>query len=168
MYSTKEIAGIRKYLSTHQHTISVAESVTSGHLQAALSLAEGALEIFQGGLTAYNLGQKARHLHVDPIHAQTTNCVSQKVADAMAIHVAQLFSSYWGVAITGYAAPVPELGITELFAFYAVALEGRVVLRKKIFTREQEILKAQLDYTNMLLKDLHEYLAVAESDLRQA
>ncbi|MEO5601480.1 MAG: nicotinamide-nucleotide amidohydrolase family protein [Cyclobacteriaceae bacterium] len=108
MYNIKALEILKNYLVTRNQTISVAESVTSGHLQAALSLANQATAFFHGGITAYNLGQKARHLSVNPIHALGCNCVSEKVAEEMAINVRRLFSSDWSIGITGYAAPVPE------------------------------------------------------------
>jgi nicotinamide-nucleotide amidase len=104
-----------------KQTISVAESVTSGKLQAAFSLAPMATIFFQGGITAYNLQQKLKHLHVEPIQALQCNCVSQLIAEEMAVGCAKLFSSDWAVGITGYAEPIPEQHIDECFAFYALA-----------------------------------------------
>ena len=75
---------IGEALISSKQTIAVAESVTAGHLQACLSLADKALEFFQGGITAYNIGQKTKHLGVNPIHALATNCVSEKIAGEMA------------------------------------------------------------------------------------
>ena len=46
-------------------TLAVAESLTCGHLQAAIGAISGASEFFRGGLTAYTLAQKVRHLGVD-------------------------------------------------------------------------------------------------------
>lgn len=86
-------------------TMAVAESVTAGHIQALLSLAPGAFGYFQGGVTAYNLGQKAKLLGIDPIHAEEINCVSEKVAKEMAKGVCRLFSSDYGLGITGYVSP---------------------------------------------------------------
>jgi nicotinamide-nucleotide amidase len=159
MYNTDDIAGIKNYLVRNGHTLSVAESVTSGHLQAALSLADGASEFFQGGITAYNLGQKARHLKIDPIHAESCNCVSEKTADEMALHALELFSSDWSISITGYAAPVPALGISERYAFYAVAFRGQIILKKRIVTQEENLMKAQVSLANVLLKAFQEYLS---------
>ncbi|RAK35983.1 UNVERIFIED_ORG: PncC family amidohydrolase [Chitinophaga ginsengisegetis] len=118
---------IRQLLTGNQQTVAVAESVTAGHLQVMLSLAEKAMDFFQGGITTYNIGQKTKHLNIDPIHAQTCDCVSEKVALEMSIAVGPLFSADWGIAITGYASPVPELGITELFAYYAFSFKGQPV-----------------------------------------
>lgn len=92
MYPIKEINAIKDYMIGRHKTIAIAESVTSGHLQAAFSLADNAAFFYQGGITTYNLGQKTRHLHVEPIHAELCNCVSELVAGQMAVGVAKKFS----------------------------------------------------------------------------
>src|SRR3982751_949315 len=108
MYTILEINSVRDYMLLHNETIAVAESVTSGLLQAAFSQPGNAANFFQGGLTAYNLGQKFKHLNVEPIHAENCDCVSQIVADQMAKSVADHFQSDWGIGVTGYSTPVPE------------------------------------------------------------
>lgn len=144
---------IKQYMLDHQESLSVAESVTSGQLQAALSLAEEATRFYQGGMTAYNLGQKARHLGIDPIHGEAYNCVSEQIAGSMAEHVCELFSSDWGIGITGYAAPVPALKIKTRHAYYAFAHKGEKTLVKKITAPALSIPKAQQHFVEELLKD---------------
>jgi PncC family amidohydrolase len=156
MYDLKIISAIKDYLVKNNHTLSVAESVTAGHLQAALSLADGATDFFQGGITTYNLGQKSRHLGVDPIYGLKCNCVSEITSRQMALGSLSLFTSNWAIAITGYAAPVSELGIDELFAHYAIAFDGSIVLSKKIVTEEKGVRQVQLFYTDSVLKALRE------------
>lgn len=116
---------IREKLLTRKETIAVAESVTSGMLQAALSQAKDAVLFYQGGITAYNIGQKYRHLMVDPIHADACNCVSEKIAESMAIHVCELFSSNWGIGVCGYAAPAEE-SQGKMYAYYAIACDNHI------------------------------------------
>jgi nicotinamide-nucleotide amidase len=158
MYQKNEVSGIKDYMLKKGETLSVAESVTAGHLQAALSLAEGATNFFQGGITAYNMGQKSRHLRVDPIHALSCNCVSERIAAEMAIHARELFSSHWAIAITGYAAPVPELDIHNLFAFYSIAFGNKIMIAEKINAEGDDVLKVQLFYTNLVITRFHNYL----------
>lgn len=156
MYTTAIIESIKDQIVSQNQTLCVAESVTSGHLQAALSLATEASRFFQGGMTAYNLGQKARHLHVNPIHATTCNSVSETIADEMALNALRLFSSDWSIGITGYASPLPELGIKELFAFYAIAFRSRVLHRGRVESEDIGALKVQVFYANHVLKELNE------------
>lgn len=155
MYDEKIIGGIKDILTTKQQTIAVAESVTAGHLQVALASAEYASKFFQGGITAYNLGQKARHLNVEPIHAESCNCVSEKIAAQMALQVAKSFSCDWGIAVTGYAAPIPECNIDELFAFYAIAFQDTILAAAKISAEKDDPIKVQILYVNKILNDFY-------------
>lgn len=158
MYNTQVIQSIKEKIVVQKQTLCVAESVTSGHLQAAISLANEASKFFQGGMTAYNLGQKARHLHVNPIHATTCNSVSETIADEMALNALSLFSSDWSLAITGYASPLPEMGITDLFAFYTIAFRKQIVRRGKIECEDFGPLKVQVYYANHVLKEFNNCL----------
>lgn len=158
MYPTIAITRIKNELINHNRSIAVAESVTAGHLQAALSQAENAACIFQGGMTVYNLGQKARHLHVDPIEAEANNCVSEAISKRMAISVAALFMSDYGIGITGYAAPVPEKGIEDLFAYYAISFNGAIIDSGRLESPTYDALQVQLKYTDAVLKRLADLL----------
>jgi nicotinamide-nucleotide amidase len=140
-----------------EETIAVAESVTSGLLQLAFSTAERALEFYQGGITTYNLGQKSRHLLINPVHAVACNCVSEKVAADMALNICKLFTSDWGIGITGYASPVPESG-NKLFAYYAIAWHAAVIKAKRIEAEKNTPLNVQLLYARSLLKDFSMHL----------
>ncbi|HZY82242.1 MAG TPA: nicotinamide-nucleotide amidohydrolase family protein [Cyclobacteriaceae bacterium] len=153
---------IAKTLVDREETIAIAESVTAGNLQAAFSLAKNATEFYHGGITVYNTAQKARHLHVDPIAADRTNCVSESVSTTMAREVCSLFSSNWGIAITGYAAPVPEWNVRNtLFAWYAIALNGQVLMSKKIEVGKMPMDKVQKYFTRTVLKDFAKFLSTA-------
>ncbi|GAA4742765.1 CinA family protein [Flavisolibacter ginsenosidimutans] len=157
MFNRQALDELRDSLLGTRQTIAVAESVTSGFLQAAFSTVPDAASFFHGGITAYNLGQKYRHLRVDPIHAEDCNCVSEQVAATMALEVCQLFSSHWGVAITGYATKVPEGG-NELHAFYAVAHKGKVVEEAIVRANTKEGVDAQLYFVNEVLKALQKQI----------
>jgi nicotinamide-nucleotide amidase len=151
VYPVDEINSIKKILTEKGQTLSLAESVTSGHLQAAFSLADKASEFFQGGITVYNLGQKCRHLSIEPIHAQDHNCVSDKVSVEMALNVNKKFLSDYGIAITGYAATVPEQGINELFAHCAIALRDRILFTERIVTQANQGYDAQVDFARQVI-----------------
>jgi nicotinamide-nucleotide amidase len=103
-------------------TLAVAESLTSGHLQARIGAVSGASAYFLGGLTAYSLEQKVNLLGVDRAEAERTNCVSARVAEQMARGVCVLFGSRLGAATTGYAEPAPASGVTVPHAYWAIAL----------------------------------------------
>jgi PncC family amidohydrolase len=136
-------------------TIAVAESVTAGCLQVHFSRATGATQFFQGGITAYNTGQKVKHLHVEPIHAQSSNAVSPQVATEMALGVCTLFNCNVGIAVTGYATPVPELGILELFAFYAIACKGKIIASRRITPSANEPEEIMQEYARQIIYDCY-------------
>lgn len=108
-------------LAAPRLTLGVAESLTCGNLQARIGSVSGASEFFRGGMTAYALDQKVRHLGVDRAHAERVNCVSATVAEQMSLGVCRLFGTDLGVATTGYAEPNPAQDVHEPFAFWAVA-----------------------------------------------
>jgi PncC family amidohydrolase len=141
-------------LTKKKFTIAMAESVTSGILQTAFSLAENATLFYQGGITAYNIGQKCRHLLVEPVHAIACNCVSQKVSDEMSTGVAKMFTSDIGVGITGYASPVPEQEIHKLFAFISISKKGKIIVAKKINAPKQSMQQVQVYFAERLMREL--------------
>jgi nicotinamide-nucleotide amidase len=118
-------------------TLAAAESMTCGRVQARIGEVSGASEFFLGGITAYTLEQKVRHLGVERADAAACKCVSATVAEQMARGAAALFGADVGVATTGFAEPTDsilkvlrpegrksdtaEMGLAEPFAFWAVA-----------------------------------------------
>lgn len=146
----KQLKLVRERLLTTKQTIAVAEA---GSLQVLISSIKDAERFFQGGSTMYNIGQKYKHLGVEPIHAKSCNCISQKVAEEMASHVCMLFNSDWGVAITGYATPVRESG-NKLYCYYAICHETYILSSGYIAIRKMLPQKAQKSYTNSVIKKL--------------
>lgn len=158
-WDVKNIDKAGKILLRRHKTLAVAESVTAGNLQAVLSLATNARLFFQGGITTYNIGQKCRHLLVEPTHALETNCVSKKVAIQMATEVCNLFKSDYGIGITGYASPVPEKNIEKLFAFIAIASGAKVVLTRKVNAIKKEPSEVQAFFTEQAITLLNSALS---------
>lgn len=163
-YDKKLIDEIKDMITERQSTIAAAESVTAGHLQAALSLATEASAYFQGGITCYNLGQKTRHLNIEPIIAQQSNCIHRKIAADMAQEVCKLFLSNFGIGITGYATIIPEIEQEGLFAFVAIAEDGKLIVEKRLTSSKDQSLDVQVDYTLQVLHLLHEYLRGADNN----
>jgi nicotinamide-nucleotide amidase len=102
-------------------TLAVAESLTCGRVQAKIGAISGASEFFLGGITAYSLAEKVRHLGVDRAAAKKVDCVSADVAGQMACGACRLFGSDLGVATTGYAEPNAKLKVAAPFAWWAIA-----------------------------------------------
>jgi len=158
IYPLKDIEAVKELLIASKATIAVAESVTSGQLQAAFSQAENARQFFQGGITAYNVGQKCRLLRVEPVHALDCNGVSEQVAEEMARHVADVFCSQFGVGVTGYATPVPEKGVLKPFAFYSVYGPQGILRTVRLDAPPAEALDVQLFYVERIVTALRTIL----------
>lgn len=146
------IGMIKDLLIARGHSVSVAESVTSGGIQEAFSLANEATKFYQGGITAYNLGQKAKHLRVDPIEAEANNCVSETIAVVMAKNVSRMFSSDWGLAITGYDSPLPEAGVTRLHACYAISYKQKKIKKGTFYAEKLPQTNVRCYYINSLME----------------
>lgn len=101
-------------------TLSAAESVTGGHVQTTITAVSGASEFFVGGITAYTLEEKVRHLRVERTHARKVACVSQRVAVEMAAGACVLFGSSIAVSTTGYAEPNKARKIKAPQAWWAI------------------------------------------------
>lgn len=156
MYDINALNEIAAAIIKTNESVAVAESVTSGHIQAALSSAVNASKFYQGGITAYNLGQKTRHLNIDPVKAESCDCVSQEIAIAMATEVCRLFTSDWGIGITGYATLLPEQNVEQPFAFYAIVHKGKPIVSQKIFSSEAGTAQVQLFFVDTIIKALHD------------
>ena len=100
--------------------LAVAESLTTGQVQARIGAISGASSFFRGGLTAYTLEQKVRQLGVDRTEAVACNCVSESIARQMARGAATLFDAQIALATTGYAEPSPNDGVATPFAWWAL------------------------------------------------
>jgi nicotinamide-nucleotide amidase len=105
-------------------TLGVAESLTAGNVQTRVAATSGASNYFVGGITAYSLAQKVKHLGVDRVGAKRVNSVSADVAEQMARGACALFSADIGVATTGYAEASPKNGVADPFAWWALARRG--------------------------------------------
>ncbi len=106
-------------------TLSTAESLTCGRVQSAIASISGASEYFLGGITAYSLDQKVRHLGVDRAAARRVNSVSAEIAEQMAQGACRLFGSDLAVATTGYAEPSKADRVEQPFAWWALAHRAR-------------------------------------------
>lgn len=123
---------IKNFCIENGETIATAESVTSGAIQFMLSTAKEAQQIYQGGVTVYNAAQKAIHSGVDPVYAEKVKGVSSELSTQLARSACTLFRSQIGIGITGFATPVPEEGINEVFAYICITRNGELLVNEKL------------------------------------
>jgi nicotinamide-nucleotide amidase len=143
-------------------TLAVAESLTCGQVQAAIGAVPGASNYFLGGITAYSLEQKVRHLGVNRAHARRVNCVSQRVAVEMAQGACARFGADVAVATTGYAEPSRADGVKVPLAWWALC-HGRRGGRATVISGLVELpgatrMQAQERVTREVLRQLAAYL----------
>ena len=153
LFDKRLLEKIGKKILKKKETVAVAESVTSGLLQFAFSNIPDAAKFLQGGITAFNLGQKFKHLTVEPIHAAAFNCVSAKVAEEMTLNVGNMFASDWSIGITGYASAVPE-GNNEVLAYFAIAYKGIIKSKGRLKGVKTDPVMVQFHYAQSVLKKL--------------
>jgi PncC family amidohydrolase len=151
MFDANTIEAVKQELLAKKQTLSVAESVTAGFLQAAIATAALALQFFEGGITTYNINQKVKHLNIDRKTGEQCNCVSEVTANEMASGVSRLFDTDWGIAVTGYATAVPESN-NKLFAYFAICFRGKIVTTQRMDLNNEKPEEAQLKYVDIILK----------------
>ncbi|WP_292010079.1 nicotinamide-nucleotide amidohydrolase family protein [Chryseobacterium sp.] len=138
-------------LLTTNETISVAESVTSGFLQLAFSQMPNASLFYNGGVTAYNLSEKVKLLNIDKEQGLECDCVSPAITEDMAINIAKLFETDWGISVTGYCTPIRHSSY-KLFCFFSFAYKNEIILTKKLELHPKTpSINAQLYYTEFIL-----------------
>lgn len=135
--------------------VSSAESLTAGYLQALLSSRSGASQYFVGGITAYNIDQKVNLLGVDRDHALSCDCVSGKVASAMALGANQLFGSDIGIATTGYSEIYPLMKIEHPQAYISVAFKSEVFCKHVKFSKDLTRQKVQVECARQAVRYLY-------------
>lgn len=151
------LKSIKINLSEKNLTVAVAESVTAGMIQNAVSQIDGASAVFQGGMTVYNLGQKTKQLDINPIAAEACNSVSEAIAQRLSLKIAEKFNAEIGIGITGYGEPLPEENIEAAFAYFAISLNGSIISSGKLEgAKNADLYENQLRYTEFVLKNLAE------------
>jgi nicotinamide-nucleotide amidase len=142
---------IKQFCFDHNISVAVAESASSGFLQVLFSSEKEAGLFFEGGITTYSCKQKARHLDIPFDICDPCNGVAVEIAQRMALKVCDVFDAKIGLSVTGYASPIPEQNIYELYAFGAVALNGKVVFAEKLISDKEDPDEIREDYAKRLV-----------------
>jgi nicotinamide-nucleotide amidase len=105
--------------------LAVAESLTGGLVASSLVSVPGASAVLRGGVVAYATELKAQILGVDAGLLVAHGAVHPDVARQMAVGVARLCGTEWGVSTTGVAGPEAQDGHPPGLVYVAVAGLGR-------------------------------------------
>ncbi len=125
-------------------TLAVAESCTGGLISKLMTDLPGSSRYFLGGVVAYSNEVKARILGVDEELFERDGVVSEAVAEAMAVGVAQRLGASVGVGVTGIAGP--DGGSLEKpvgTVSYSVSLGGKPESQRALFLGDREAVRAQ-------------------------
>lgn len=161
-FNRNELERLKELMLHHGLSLAVAESLTTGNVQATVGSISGASNFFEGGVTAYNLDQKVSLLGINRAHAKQVNCVSIVVAREMAEGISKKFGSDVGLATTGYAEPSLDAEYSDPYAYYAIWRNlgdvGQIV--KEGLVRHQGAGRIDMQYkvTDTALFSLLEYL----------
>ncbi len=153
---------IKQFCFDQDITVAVAESVSSGFLQLLFSTEAQAGLFFEGGITTYNCLQKERHLGIPREICDPCNGVDIGISQRMALTVCDIFDAKLGLSLTGYASPIPEQNIYDLFAFGTVALDGKVIFSDKLVSAQQDPDEIREDYAKILVLECAKALRIAE------
>ncbi len=154
---------LKQILLKKNLNIAVAESLTAGLVQFQIASVSGSSSYFLGGITAYNLDQKVRQLHVERSHAESVDCVSSTVAEQMALGVRQRYDAVLSVSTTGYAEPYPERSINEPFAYFAFS-DGKNLEVGRIEAPDRSRVEVQWFVATEVLKHLIRWLESSKSN----
>jgi len=138
-------------------TLSVAESLTGGHIMSGLVDLAGASVFFKGGMVTYATESKIEVLGVPAEIIEKYSVVSAETAKEMARRVREKFQTDYAVATTGIAGPDKGDAGAELGTVYiAVATENSVEAHKFLFgqPREKVIQRTVSKAYELLLKKL--------------
>ncbi len=142
-------------------TLAVAESCTGGLVAKRLTDLPGSGAYFAGGVVAYSNEVKVTRLGVPSEVLAAAGAVSEEVARAMALGVANAFAADVGLAVTGIAGP--SGGSEEKpvgTVWYAARVGERTDARKRVFPGDRDAIRersaqAVLALLHRLLHEVH-------------
>lgn len=111
-------------------TLTVAESMTAGLLQATLADVAGSSSVFPGGFVTYSLEQKAQLLEISVADLESHGTVSAFTAEKMAEQARRLVGTDLALSITGVAGPDELEGQPVGTIFIGLASPSGVISRK--------------------------------------
>tara|TARA_R110002049_G_scaffold226185_2_gene398190 strand:- start:17909 stop:19159 length:1251 start_codon:yes stop_codon:yes gene_type:complete len=148
---------IARQLTKLGKTIAIAESCTGGKIAERFTQNAGASAYFRGSVVSYATQSKIDVLGVPKDTIDVNSVVSGQVAEAMAVHVQQLFKTDYAIATTGNAGPTKGDSDEEVgTVFIAIATKVGVYSEKFMLgnQRIKVINKGANKAFEMLLKEI--------------
>ncbi|MFC4870497.1 CinA family protein [Negadavirga shengliensis] len=150
---------IKKFCLSKEIKLAVAESVSSGHLQSLFSQESEAGLFYEGGITTYSCTQKKLQLLINPELCNPCNGVSKDISQTMAKNIAKLFDVDLSLSLTGYASPLPEQNIFDLYAYGSICLHQEIIYCEKIRSERSQPEEIREDYAAILIRNCSALLA---------
>lgn len=136
---------LAELLRARDQTVAFAESATAGGISARMARVPGASDVLRGGVAVYATDAKRDVLGIDQTLLDEHGPVSEAVTRELAVRVRELFTSDWGVAVTGVAGPGTQDGLDIGTVVWAVAgPDGEVTVRRGRFTGDREAIQRRL------------------------
>ncbi len=163
---SSQLKKIRKYCMDAEVTLAVAESVSAGMLQMLFSTMEEAELFFSGGVTTYSCEMKAKLLDISLEKCESCFGVNQGITDEMAKNISTLMNADVGVALTGFASPIPEEGIYEKFAFCSICFRREIVWDGSFSSIKEQQYEAQLDFAQQTISAFSSNIPLLQSKIK--
>ena len=109
---------VAKKISSHNLTISVAESCTGGLLTKKLTDCPGSSKFLKGSLVAYSNDIKEKVLRISKEVIDQKGAVSEEVALEMSNNISTVFKTDLGISITGISGPTGGTEAKPLGLYY--------------------------------------------------
>lgn len=132
-------------LIENNSTIAVAESCSGGQLCDVITNIPGSSKYFLGGIVAYSKEAKVNLLGIDPQLLNGKGVVSEAAARAMAEAARSVFTTTYGIGITGVAGPESDSSNLPIgLVFIAVADKDRFRCKKTLLTGSRIKIKQRI------------------------
>ena len=145
---------------SHNFSISVAESCTSGSVSSAITSISGSSKYFKGGIIAYQNEIKINILGVSEDLISEKSEVSVEVVESMAYNSLLHFNSDFSVATSGYAGPIGGSDINPVgTVFIAVANQSNTIVKRYSFSgnRQRITMQATKEAILLLLSEIKKH-----------
>lgn len=142
-------------LRVRGETVAVAESLTGGLLGATISAAEGASDVYRGGITAYATQLKNDLLGVPGPVLDAVGAVAPETAGAMAAGARERLGATYGLSLTGVAGPSEQEGKPVGTVFCGLATPTGGVVRPMRLPGDRPMIRQYACVAAMNLLRLH-------------
>ncbi len=155
--SLEEVIG--ESLAEKSMTLSIAESLTGGHIGKCITDVPGSSRYFLADVVAYSNDAKVRFLGVSKASIERWGAVSEAVCAEMARGIRERTGATWGLATTGIAGPAGGTDEKPVgLCFYGLCWEGGEAIKKAIFGSDRETIRERVARASlyMLLEKLEQ------------